>query len=74
MHTIMTSSTMKEKNVVFLQDFLSWNMKRCNNSQCSIFCLIVLNLFKEVHHIFRIQATNMIHTIMAFTQSIISQD
>ena len=30
MHPIMTSPTMKERNVVFLKDFLSWNMKQCN--------------------------------------------
>ena len=46
---------MKERNIVFLQDFLSWNMKQCSKSQCHIFCLIVPNLFKEVLHIFQIQ-------------------
>ena len=46
MHTKLTPPTMKERNIVFLQDFLSWNMKQCNKSQCSIFCLIVPNLFK----------------------------
>ena len=51
MHTKLTPPTMKERNIVFLQDFLSWNMKQCNKSQCSIFCLIVSNLFKEVLHI-----------------------
>ena len=50
MHTIMTFPTLKERNVVFLQDFLSWNIEGCNKSQCSIFCMIVPNLFQEVLH------------------------
>ena len=74
MHTKLIPATMKERNIVFLQDFLSWNMKWCNKSQCSIFCLIVPNLFKEVLNIIWIQALIMIHTIMAFALSTISQD
>ena len=77
MHTKLTPPTMKERNIVFLQDFLSWNMKQCNKSQCSTFCLIVPSLFKEVLHIIQMQTLNitkMIHTIMVFAQSTISQD
>ena len=61
-------STIKERNVV------SWNMKRCNKSQCRhcMLCLIVPNPFQEVLHIFRIQAPNMMHMIMAFAPSTIS--
>ena len=55
--------------------FSLWNINRCNKkSQCRIFCLIVPNPFKEVLRIFRIQAPNMMHTIMAFARSIISPD
>ena len=36
----------------------------------SYFCLIIPNLFKEILHIIRIQAPNMIHTIMAFAPSL----
>ena len=43
-------------------------------SQCRIFCLIVPNPFKEVLHIFRVQAPNMMHTKMAFAWTIISPD
>ena len=41
-------STLKEKNVVSLQDFLSQNIKRCKKSQCRIFGLTVPSLFKEL--------------------------
>ena len=30
-------STIKERNVIFLKDFLSWNIKQCNKAQCRIF-------------------------------------
>ena len=34
----LTGSMMKERNVVFLQDFLSWNINRSNKkSECRIF-------------------------------------
>ena len=38
----LAGSTIKERNVVFLQDLLSCNINRCNKkSLCHIFCLIV---------------------------------
>ena len=48
---------------------MNWSNKKL---QCSNFCLIVPNPFKEVLHIFWIQAPNMMHRIMAFALSIIS--
>ena len=71
----LAGSTMWEWNFVFLQDFSSRNMNQCNKKlQSHIFCLIVPNPFKEVLHIFWIQAPNMMHTITAFARSIISPD
>ena len=44
------------------------------NRKCRIFRLIVPNPFKEILSIFRIQAPNMMHTIIAFVRSIITPD
>ena len=50
--------TMKERNVVFMQVFLSWYQMQFN-----IICMLVMNPLHEVLCIYLIQAPTMLYTI-----------
>ena len=58
----LAGSTMEERIVVFLQDFSSSNINRCNKN-CNVVYLFFSNPFKEVLRIFQIQAPNMMHSV-----------
>ena len=62
--------TIEEGSILFLQVFCYCKLGKKQLFLITGFCLIVLNLLKEVSDVHRIQAPDMIHTLIAFVQSI----